>query len=330
MLKSEKQLQKLMEKAVLQDTLYSSIDDVANISELSDRASDVQFPQFSIDHISRLKGLEAGSSVLKALHSLELLLADKNTSITSGEVLRPDLVCINPEQESIVVFELKKESQTGRQALTELLAYEQEIKNILPLVANYDFNFVLVSPEWSTLMDHAVSAAITWSNRKILCLKSVGTSKKLRLETYIAAAWKVTGAVHFPETAMPCVTVCLYENDAYAPKEDPIEEEGDEDDIPDARLFTALELMAREGDRTGGHGFAILWKDHFSHSLCKYNITVCGVSPFSLFHASRQRGNILETDGHLVSKLDDYLRHHDPAGHSNSLTDIAPIIHEAA
>lgn len=325
MLSSEKQLQKSMEKAVLNDCLSSLIDDVAQISELSDRTSDVQFPQFALDYISRLKALEAGASVLDAVQNLELLLADENTSITSGEVLRPDLVCINPEQESVVIFELKKESQTGRQALTELLAYEQEIKNILPLVSNHDFNFVLVSPEWSTLMDHAVSSAITWSNWKILCLKPSGSDKQLRLETYIPTAWKVTGAVHFPESAIPCVTVCLYEKDAYSLKDGHVDSlPGETDkDFPDTRLFTALELMAREGDRTGGHGFAMLWRDHSSLSLCKYNITVCGISPFSLFQASREREDIHETDGQFVSKLDDYMRDYDPSGHSNSLMDIA-------
>lgn len=327
MLSSEKQLQKLMERAVTQDKLYFLIDDVAQVSRLSDRDSEVQFPQFAIDRLSRTKALEAGASVLESLQMLELLSGDKNVSVSSGEVLRPDLVCINPEQDSIVIFELKKAAQTGRQALTELMAYEQEIKNILPLFSNCDFNFVLVSPEWSTLMDHAVLSAITWSNRKILCLTPSLSKKKLRLETYIPTAWKVTGAVYFPESAMPCLTVCLYEKDAYAPKEDDSNDQSIEkdSDFPDARLITALELMAREGDRVGGHGFAILWKDFHSHSLCKYNITVCGISPFAMYQASRQRGNIQDADGHLVSKIDEYIRDFDPAGHSESLASIATI-----
>jgi len=321
--KSEKQMQKLMERAIVRDELYDLIEDTAKLEQLVQRDSDVQFPQFAIDHLSRTKAIEAGANVLQSLTFLTLLTGDKNVSITSGEVMRPDLVCINPEEQSVVIFELKKAHQTGRQALTELLAYEHEVKNLLPLLSNFDFNFVLISPEWSTLMDHAVSAAIAWSNRKILCLKPSLTKKKLRLETYLPTAWKITGAVHFPDEALPCVTVCLYEKNAYEPKEQTSDEHVDDDDFPDSRLVTALEIIAREGDRVGGHGFAILWKDHLSHSLCKYNLTVCGIAPFSLFKASRRRGNIGSGDGKLVKEIDKYIYEYDPAGHSDSLTKIA-------
>jgi len=123
-----------MEKAISKDQLFDLIEDTASLQNLSERDSEVQFPQFAIDHLSRTKAIEAGASVLDSLEFLELLTGDKNVSITSGEVMRPDLVCINPERQSVVIFELKKKSQTGRQALTELLAYEQEIKNLLPLI----------------------------------------------------------------------------------------------------------------------------------------------------------------------------------------------------
>tara|TARA_R100000935_G_C2824475_1_gene161541 strand:- start:47 stop:1738 length:1692 start_codon:yes stop_codon:yes gene_type:complete len=171
-------------------------------------------------------------------------------------------------------------------------------------------------------MDHAVSAAIAWSNRKILCLKPSLKKKKLKLETYLPRAWKITGAVHFPEEAMPCVTVCLYRKDAYKKAEDTSEKVLD-DDFPDGRLITALEVMAREGDRIGSHGFAILWKDHSEHSLCKYNLTVCGIAPFSLYKAGRVRRNIGSDDGLLVGELDKHIRDFDPSGHSDSLTEIA-------
>jgi hypothetical protein len=167
---SEEQLRKLMVRAIKSDQLSSLIRDTAQIEMLSERDSDVQFPQFDIDRLTRQYSIQAAAKVLESLQLITFLTSDSNVSIVSGEVLRPDLACINQEQQSVVLFELKKTGQTGRQALTELLAYEQEIKNILPLLSNYDFNLVLVSPEWTPLMDHAVSSAIAWSNRKILCL----------------------------------------------------------------------------------------------------------------------------------------------------------------
>ena len=288
--------------------------------------------------------------MLKSLHLLTLLSGDKDISITREESLRPDLACINQELESVVLFELKKSGQTGRQALTELLAYEQEIKNHLPLLSNYDFNFVLVSPEWTTLMDHAVSSAIAWSNRKILCLIPSLKGNELRLETHIPVAWKVTGSVYFPPEAMPCVTVCLYNKNAYdvavaearseGREEETAESElekldrADEGDQLDSRIWTALEVIAREGDRLGSHGFALLWRDHHPASLTDYNITVCGVSPFAFYQASRLRGTIGTDDGRLVASLDKYVREHAPAGHSEALMAAAtvayPLLNEVA
>ena len=324
---SEGQLHKLILRAIERDELSDLVKDKAQLKKLSDRDSDAQFPQFSVDHLARQCTIQAGAKVLDSLNFLTLLISDKNISIATGEVLRPDLACINPEEESVVLFELKKGGQTGRQALTELLAYEQEIKNLLPLLSNYDFNFVLVSAEWTPLMDHAVSAAIAWSNRKILCLTPTLVRKKLQLETRVPSAWKVTGSVYFPPEAMPCVTVCLYEKDAYSAKSEDKLELDESNDSLDPRIWTALEVIAREGDRLGAHGFALLWKDHLGISLTKYNLTVCGVSPFSFFRDSRRRENIESEDGWLVGKLDQYIRDYSPGGHSASLMAIATAAH---
>jgi hypothetical protein len=324
---SEAVIQELLESAVSDDKICECIKDTARIDELSKRDTDNQFPQFAVDHISRLKAIEAGASVLKSLSMLVLLTGDENISVTSGEILRPDLVCINPERQSVVLFEVKKSSQTGREALTELLAYEQELKNLMPLLSGYDFNFVLISPEWSTLMDHAVSGAIAWSNKKVLCLKPLLNEKEeLELETYLPTAWKITGAAHLPEDALPSVTICLYQKDAYTkPNQKNISKnEGkDEVDSLDVRLLTAMEVMAREGDRLGTHGFALLWRDNWDQSLTCYNITICGIAPMELYKSSRQRGNISDKDGRLVSKLDEYVSFHDPSGHSDSMMKVA-------
>lgn len=324
---SESELQKLIEGAVASEAISDCIKDVARLGDLSMQDTDNQFPHFAVDHISRLKAIEAGASVLESLSMLILLTGDENVSVTKGEILRPDLVCINPEQQSVVLFELKKSSQTGREALTELLAYEQELKNLMPLLSGYDFNFVLISPEWSTLMDHAVSGAIAWSNKKVLCLKPhLNENKELELETYLPTAWKITGAAHLPEDALPSVTICLYEKDAYTkPEQESAAENQDGDEVAslDVRLLTAMEVMAREGDRLGTHGFALLWRDNWDQSLASYNITICGIAPMELYTESRQRGNISETDGKLVSKLDEYVSDHDPSGHTDSMMKVA-------
>lgn len=359
--KNEAELQKLMLKAIRSDALSELIEDVAGVTvDEGQRAH--QFPQFSIDHLSRQACLAAGKRVMESFAYLEVLTADQNVSLTLGEIMRPDIVCINAEQQTIVMFELKVTAATGRQALTELIAYEQELKNTLPFLAEYDVCHVLVSPEWSTLMDHSVASSVTWSGRQVLCLEAGLSKKKLALKTRIPEAWKVTGAAHFPEEGLPCVTICLYDLDAYSPekiarsnaaetrfkakkerkaqqKEDgmgppaaaapPAEDATEQPPEPhdpvkiadelDVRIWTAMSIIAREGDRIGGHGFALLWKDTSEISLTTYNITVCGVAPVEFYKKSRLRGTVMANDGRLVAALDKFVRDHDPDGLSQSV-----------
>ena len=67
--KSEKNLHDLMVRAIKRDELSSLINDTARISELSERESDVQFPQFAIDHLARNAAIEAGAKVLESFHT---------------------------------------------------------------------------------------------------------------------------------------------------------------------------------------------------------------------------------------------------------------------
>jgi hypothetical protein len=317
--KDEAHLQRLMVKAIKAEQLSGLVTDT--LGEEGPENT-VQFPQFSVDHLSRRACISAGRRVLRSFEYLDVLTADQNVSLTAKEVMRPDIVCINVEQQSIVMFELKVAAGAGRQALTELIAYEQELKNTLPFLAEYDVCHVLVSPEWSTLMDHSVASSVTWSGRQILCLQAGLEKGVLTLETRIPEAWKITGSAHFPELALPCVTVCLYDLDAYAQKDatesDGKAAEGSGDEL-DNRIWTALSVIAREGDRIGGHGFALLWKDTSSISLTSYNITVCGVAPVEFYKNSRLRGTIVADDGRLVAALDRFVRDHDPDGISEGL-----------
>ena len=238
---------------------------------------------------SRSSCAEAASHALSCLFNLDILADDRNVSLTVGQQLRPDVVCFSPENKSLVLFELKKSGQAGREALTELIAYEQELKNHLPFLANYETVFVLVSAEWTTLMDHSAASAVIWSHRQLLCLEAKLTKKnKLVLRPRLPSAWNITGSTQFPTGSLPCVTWCLYDDkDTKEPSD------------LDFRLITALSLIAREGDRIGAHGFALLWRDHSPISQAGYNITICSISPFSFYQFMRQKALFPKIRVHL-------------------------------
>lgn len=315
----EQQLHLLIEKAIREDELGSIID--SNIFE-AEKDNTVVIPRFSIDYITRKKLLKAGLNVLSSLNSLHILTSDNNISVTKNEVLRPDIVAICSENDSIIIFEFKKSKQAERQTLTELLAYEQEIKNIMPMLTNYDVKFVVVTTEWSPLLQHSVASKVTWSNRQILCLTaSLNTEKQLSLKTFIPTAWKNTGNVYIPERAMSCLTLCLYEkNNGQNIEDDKDTQEHGFDD----RILTAIENMVHTGNLINAHGFILLWKDSYydKSSLTKYNITVCGISAYELFNLS-----LLTTDKGakhwLVNAVSKYISEFSPSGHSESLFHIA-------
>lgn len=309
---TERELQAKILKLIRSEELSGAIVHSDDIEHLSAARDENCFASFSIDHMVRESCARAAAHALQGLSMLEVLTEDLNVSATSGEILRPDIVCYNAEQHTLVIFELKKSNQTGRQALTELLAYEQELKNTLPFLSNYDTIFVLISTEWSTLMDHSAASAVAWSGKNLLCLEANLENGKLSLNPRLPKAWRITGSSHFPAESLPTVTICLYD---YNPPADGLEHEPQFD----IRLLTAVDLIAREGDRIGGHGFLLVWRDHSDVSLTTYNITVCGVSPFAFYKAMRLRNNIQSRDGHLIDALDTVITEFDPNGQSASL-----------
>lgn len=327
---SERVLHDLVLESIRDESFCNLIEDDAELTEYSPSSDPNTLPHFSLDHLTRKSLLAAGKAVFESFSTMEVLTSDKNISISKKEILRPDIVCINPENEKIIIIEIKNKIQTGREAITELLAYEHELKNTLPMVSNYDVCFVVVSPEWSTLMDHSVASAVAWSGRNILMLTADLTDNNLILRTRIPTAWNITGNVYFPDEAFPSVTVCLYEKDAYSPEFSKKQVNTDEDEI-DNRLLTAIDVMVREGDKLGGHGFLLLWKDCSSITLTRYNLTVCGVSPFEFYKAMSLRDKA-SLNGHLSPAIDKYIIENDPHGHADSLIKVAksayPILKE--
>lgn len=55
--------------------------------------------------------------MLNNLKLLDVVSVDKSISLTTGEALRPDILCFNPESRTLIVFEIKRDKLTERQAV---------------------------------------------------------------------------------------------------------------------------------------------------------------------------------------------------------------------
>jgi hypothetical protein len=65
--KKEAELQKLFIEAIDEDNLHGIIDDAAQLGAAAEDNRKNQFPEFSIDHLSRSAALSARHDVLEAL-----------------------------------------------------------------------------------------------------------------------------------------------------------------------------------------------------------------------------------------------------------------------
>jgi hypothetical protein len=286
-LTSEAEMQRLIEHLLAEGTFGDAIDARNDIDRLARPAPDV-LPIFAIDRVARAAMIAAARDVLADIDDLIVLTSDTNISMSRGETLRPDFICMSVSTNAVYLIELKRSTQTSREAITELLGYEHEIKNYLPFLANHDLNFILISSEWSTLLDHSAASACAWSRKKLLCLEARLVSGAVTLTPRIPEAWSITGVTAFPRESLQTFQLTLEGAAA------------DEDGDPDPRLFVAMNLLARSGDRAGAHGFAMLWRDRFDPTGLTFHITVGGVDTVAFFNAAVQTGMINPSQGHFT------------------------------
>lgn len=264
------------------EELLKKIDGVAKVDEIVKSFENKGvIPAFGIDHIARRASARAAEIVLENLGRLEVILINKSISLTTGEVLRPDILCFNSETRTFLVFEVKRDKLTERQAVTELAGYEQELRNALPFLSDYEINFVVISTHWDPLLDHAVGNFNAWSSKYCLALKVDASARPFTLSWKNAEAWQIRGSVGLPDQALQTIDI-YFEN---------IEESsGAADDEYPRTLVTALNVVARSGDRHGSHGFGMLWRDHSNLGNGKWAWTLCGIDPIAMQDWCRRHG----------------------------------------
>ncbi len=250
---SEKKIQAAVEKLVAAGTLVHAIEGRERPAQmLAALRSASWLPSFPIDYLIRKRAAEAADRVLAIIGNLTTVsTAKKSISLTTGETLFPDLLGGNRELAALAIFELKANEQTERQAVTELLAYDHEVRNHLPFISNSDLGLVVISPDFSPLLDHSIASLITWQRRSILCLRAVLDGDNLRLSVHLPSCWSPLGQAALPPGALRVGRLVFGPKRGYS--------------VEDARgaAFTALQLIRRRGERTGSHGFVMLCQDEY-------------------------------------------------------------------
>lgn len=199
----------------------------------------------------------------------------RSISLDRSEKLYADLLYVSPETGSVVVFEIKRAKATARETITELLAYEQELRNHLPFSARTDICFVVVSTDYAPLLDHSLSSLITWHGLKILCLEA---DESLQLTVRLPSGWTSLGQDVIPARHIDTMTLRFTPHDPHA---DPVS--------TGCLLGSALDLIGREADRGGVTGFGFAWEnsDYPIGSIEPAGLTVARVNPAGFLGAAK-------------------------------------------
>lgn len=114
----ESEISKWIVELIQDESLPQAIGDAARIDAAIESFDQrVGIPAFGFDHLSRRANVRAAATVLSNLKLLDIVSVDKSISLTTGEVLRPDILCFNPESRTLIVFEIKRDKLTERQAV---------------------------------------------------------------------------------------------------------------------------------------------------------------------------------------------------------------------
>ncbi|MCD1590110.1 hypothetical protein K7H13_04960 [Qipengyuania citrea] len=242
------------------------------------------------------------------------LCDNENISMKKGEVLRPDFVLYGLEGEGLIIVELKNLQGPTRQAATELAAYDAEMRNYLPFIADGDVINVVVSTEWPALLRHYVFHHAYWLRREILCLEPIQTANGIRLQIKdIRKLVEAESLIRIEERNLGGYQICLYGDGRSE----------EEMDGKLAQMRTAVAAMAAKGNALRSHGFAFLWRDNWELSQAPYSITILNAAPFQgvgRFLRELQEGDDLPPiQERLISLVSEY----NPEGHSETLDDVS-------
>jgi hypothetical protein len=280
----ESEIQSILEKLIQEETFLNYVENIDSIEELYESFhQEDKLPSFSIDYLSRKKMIIAANNIISLLGSAQIIsTASTNISLERKEKLFPDLVLLCNNK--VVILEIKRSVKTARETLTEMLAYDHEIRNLLPFLSNFEIVFCIVATDYSTLLNHSVTGLMTWESKQILCLHAkISEKEELQLEIHIPPSWTSLGMSNFPDSAISTTNIILYKNFASESSKD-----------AEAAIFYAASLIAKEGDRNNSHGFVIVWRDSWNYfdGAEDYHLIVGFINPYIFLPFAQEIGAI--------------------------------------
>ncbi|HEX8702403.1 MAG TPA: hypothetical protein VF815_26455, partial [Myxococcaceae bacterium] len=284
---SEKRIQKWIELLARKGKLHQAIAETHEMKSLFSADYEKKHaPEFSVDYLIRKKTVKAAQCVLAALENVIVVSATKNISKTPGERLLPDLVLLNKAENAIVLVEIKRSEKTERETVTELLGYEQEIRNQLPFIADASLYLLVVSVDFSGLLDHALSNLIVWGKREILALRVNYSGSKWKLVVHFPSAWEDLRYDGLPSDVITTADIHIDHKrgtDKISSPEQLVQLLKKEK----KHILDAVQALVRDLESARSSGFVIAWQDMVDKKS-DWGLTIGIVDPFRLLGQANQ------------------------------------------
>lgn len=294
---SEKHLQEKLIELVKNNALYEAVNNRESSNEALNSGSDENhIPHLSIDDLLKKKYSKSCRRVLESIIDCEIITGDaiKNISLNQKEKLFPDVILFNRETAQIILIENKVSGKTGREAITEIYGYVNEIKNHLPFSSHYDISIIIVSSEFDTLLDHSISSNILSSNISLLCLLPNFYGSQLTFDIHYPKSWTHIGQNNLPQNSLVSYSWSL----------DKKKTSTDFEEISIINL--AKELIVNNAERHNSSGFLSIWENGMAEFYgSRYVITIYVINSFSFLPNADLYGFIYRS-----SSLSEYLKNY--------------------
>jgi hypothetical protein len=272
----EDKIQKWLEKD------YQKIRNLIQNTDIFYKLETNQIPYFSIDYLIKQKVAKSAKYVYDLLDDVDLVIANKNISLEKSERLYPDLLLFSPDTSTFFIVEIKRGDKTERETITEILAYEHELKNLFPYLSSFEVCFVIIASDYNTLLSHSIYSLSIWQNKNVLPIKIDGIESEnyedWNLSLHIPKAWSLLSQESFNAENIFTVNLVLEDKDAYNGKGVDVKNKDDNLEI----LYRGMELIVKDAERNGVNGFVLLNR-LTSSPLANWCITIGVINPFKFY-----------------------------------------------
>ena len=281
----------------LRDYLYANHRN--NLTSLiTERPTRSQSKKAGFPRISDILNARSERQIDRQIQRLQTLKLDgKEVTLNrdGDTTTRVDLLGHLDEDGSLVILELKKSSQTERQAFTQLLSYSNHFCTLFPMLSESNISLVLIAPMTGRSARDAFAQELIINGKNVLALVPYIENNVVSLSPYYPSSiyyrWIENNILD--DRSFTVITASFPIIDGWI--------DSDRSGSIDPPLHTRdafqsmTSIIAQEAENLGLHGFVYArqhWNELEQIISCPNTIVLCLINPFGLLFSGNFSGHV--------------------------------------